>query len=86
MGLLEEFEKENPDCNILYMMFRNAEIFDFWFFSKNDILWRKMENIWTIEEYFSFEIESSKLINYKQRYMLKLPIYNINNIYTKMET
>jgi hypothetical protein len=27
VDLLEEFEKENPDCNILYMMFRNAEIF-----------------------------------------------------------
>jgi hypothetical protein len=26
--LLEEFEKENPDCNILYMMFRNAENFE----------------------------------------------------------
>jgi hypothetical protein len=31
VDLLEEFAKEIPDCNMLYMMFQNAEIFEFFF-------------------------------------------------------
>jgi len=64
--LLEEFEKENPDCNILYMMFRNAENFEIKNKKKSQrkiFCEGKWKIFWTIEEYFSFEIESSKLIN-----------------------